>query len=97
MALIINKEKFNYEELDYVFIPRNIEAKWALITPKKNPKVSILTGVIYYPPNCNREGLYDDHITQTVNIVKDKIKNLRVLIAGDFNELANLQIESEYD
>ena len=93
-ALIVNKKKYNVEDLTNttVQIPWGVEITWATITPKNVSNDSIIQkivlGCIYSKPKSRKKSATLDHIAETYNFLSTKYgKGCYWIIAGDTNDL----------
>ena len=93
-ALIVNKVKFNVENLTNtcINIPWGVEITWALITPKHVTKDSVIKkivlGAIYVKPSSKKKTATIDHIAEVYNTLRAKYgKGLFWILAGDTNDL----------
>ena len=92
-AILANKRLFHIKELspDVITVPVNIEAAWALLTPKNSFSSSkikkIVVASLYYT-NSTKRSEFLDHISESYNILKAKFgENVGFILAGDLNRL----------
>ena len=93
-ALVVNKEKFHYQNLTntVIQVPWGVEAVWAVLTPKNcthDSKIQkIVCCAIYVKPNSKKKSLLLDHISEAFNILSTRYsRGLHFVLAGDFNDL----------
>ena len=92
-AILANKRLFHIKELspDVITVPVNIEAAWALLTPKNSFSSSkikkIVVASLYYT-NSTKRSEFLDHISESYNILKAQFgENVGFILAGDLNRL----------
>ena len=91
-AIVYNDNRFIVERFD-VATPENVEACWAIFTPKSQNnhtyKVKkIIVGAFYVAPNSTHKQDTIDHIIETIHFSKSLFEeNIHFLLGGDFNRL----------
>ena len=92
-ALIISEKDYFVKPLcpDIITVPPNIEAVWALVTPKAGGSRSNVKHIAvcsyYYTQNTKRTD-FIDHISEAVNILSAKYSpGIQFILAGDTNRL----------
>ena len=89
-AIIYNNDRFVVEPLE-IQVPENVEAVWALFTPKtvsSNSRVKkIAVGSVYVSPKSQFKQDTIDHIIETLHIVRSTHDDVRFLFGGDLNRL----------
>ena len=91
-AIVYDENQFKVIDQD-IFVPADIEAVWAVLSPEiesKQPlKVKrIAVGAIYVSPRSRVKPETIDHIIETIHILRAKYDNdINFIIGGDFNHL----------
>ena len=93
-AILINEKEYHITELcpDTITVPAEVEAVWALITPKckhANTKIKhIVIGSVYYSSTQTRKSAFLDHIAEAFHLLFSKYgSDTPIILGGDFNRL----------
>ena len=95
-ALLIDESQYFIKELcpELFTVPIGIEAVWALIRPKikkniRKTKFNWIAICCYYYQEDNQASrtLMYDHMTESINLIKAKYKNSRLILIADSNQL----------
>ena len=77
-AVIVNKEKYNFENVTnrFIQVPWGVEATWCIITPKNVTNNSIIQKIaccaVYSKPNSKKKSLLLDHLSDAYNMLNSK-------------------------
>ena len=92
-ALVVSEKNYHIKELcpDVVTVPPNIEAVWALLTPKaggSKANIKHIAVCSYYYTQKTKRSEFIDHISEAFNILSAKYgPGLHFILAGDTNRL----------
>ena len=92
-ALVISESNYLIKELcpDVITVPPNIEAVWALLTPKSGGSKSNIRHIAvcsYYYTEKTKRSDFIDHISEAYNLLSSKYSpGLQFILAGDTNRL----------
>ena len=93
-AILASTEHFHVTALspDIITVPIDVEAAWALLTPKYRSGKSrfnhIAVASVYYSSTQTRRGMFLDHIIESYNILCTKFgSDLGFLMVGDINRV----------
>lgn len=92
-AILVNRNKYHVKELspDVITVPVNIEAAWALLTPKNSicslKFKKIVVASLYYT-SATKRSEFLDHISESYSLLRAKYgPNTGFILAGDLNRL----------
>ena len=92
-ALVISERNFFIKELcpDVITVPQNIEAVWALLTPKgggSKGEIRHIAVCSYYYTVKTKRSDFIDHVSEAYNVLSAKYSpGLHFILAGDTNRL----------
>ena len=92
-ALIFSETNFHIKEIcpDVITVPQNVEAVWALLTPKSGGCRSTIKQIAvcsYYYTESTKRSEFIDHISEAYHVLSAKYgAGLHFILAGDTNRL----------